>query len=336
MHGTQQHKLTKINAMPSKRRFNIPMVPTHSNPRYQGRNGFTQLPQTQDQQQEAFDHAMNTIRFQSVAPPSVEEIMSKDWSKERPPPQAVASTKKQIEDLKKERASVLNKLYDLVWVDYTLDQTHQKRSFNDLLDMEPQERKAHANSLGGMPIELTDEEIKTLVEVKKIHSAIATKHKPYPFCLPASPTPETLPSVSRVMYSYCKRLVALHRQLKDIEAEEEQRAYNVRRTAEERQRREEEAKRREEERFPVTHEEWKGKKPEYQKRIAHFFKLGEATHVKDPRTKMTSVQDKCVKDNRWDVKSVLKLMREYESSESFRSEIVVMNISQQTRDPRKA
>jgi hypothetical protein len=69
MHGTQQHKHKLTNAMPSKRRLNIPMVPTHSNPRYQGRNGFTQLPQTQEQQQEAFDHAMNTIRFQSVAPP---------------------------------------------------------------------------------------------------------------------------------------------------------------------------------------------------------------------------------------------------------------------------
>jgi hypothetical protein len=95
--------------------------------------------------------------------------MSKDWAKERPP-QTVASVKKQIEDLKKERPSVLTKLYDLVWVDYALDQTHQKRSYNDLLDMEPQERKAHANSLGGMPIELTDEEIKILVEVKKVHS----------------------------------------------------------------------------------------------------------------------------------------------------------------------
>ncbi|KAI3621964.1 hypothetical protein WG66_016064 [Moniliophthora roreri] len=320
----------------SKRRA-IPMIPTRFNSAYQGSNGFTQLPQTVDQQQEAFDHAMNILRFQSLPAVSVDDIMSKDWSKEKPPQETTVSIRQSIQDLKKERAQVLSRIYDLAWVDYCMDQAHREKSHNELLDMEPQERKAHANAMtgpDGMQIELTDEEIRTLKDVKSAQAALSTKHKSYPFSSPSSPSANALPSAARVMHSYAKRIINLQRRAKEVEEIEQQREYNIRRAAEERKRKEDEERRRQEERFPVTAVEWKLKKPDYQRRVAHFFKLGEGPG-KNPLTKMTPAQEKCVQQNHWDIELVQKLMKEYEKDESFQSDIMVTN-TQQTRDPRKA
>ncbi|EEB91865.1 hypothetical protein MPER_09709, partial [Moniliophthora perniciosa FA553] len=165
--------------------------------------------------------------------------------------------------------------------------------------------------------------------------ALSTKHKPYPFSSPSSPSSAALPSAARVMHSYAKRIINLQRRAKEVEEIEQQREYNIRRAAEERKRKEDEERRRQEERFPVTVAEWKSKKVDYQRRVAYFFKVGEGPG-KNPLTKMTPAQEKCVQQNKWDIDLVQKLMREYEKDESFRSELVVMNIAQQTKDPRRA
>ncbi|KAJ8084986.1 hypothetical protein AAF712_004564 [Marasmius tenuissimus] len=314
--------------------------------RYMGRNGFEEPPATPSQLQEAHEHALHVLKYYSVPPPSVSAITTQDWS--RPEPETASSLKKQIDDLKTSHAKALAAVCDSNVSDFHLDLKMLNESTNELLDMEPSERKQSVNEVRGelaMDVDFAAAQETQLREGKAAQRLIRTKIPPRPFPIYSTSirtreSANTIPNISRLRYTYLKRLIPLrksHKLLSIREKDEaEQRQYDRKRHLEEAQRKEDEERRQKEAKFPLTPSEYKQKPVDYRRRIAKFLCLG-ASAKKNDRG-LTPSQEKMMKDFRWVLEDVLPLVKTFETDAFFSSNVTAENISLQetTRDPRRA
>ncbi|KAK1224439.1 hypothetical protein PQX77_012661 [Marasmius sp. AFHP31] len=316
------------------------------NARYMYRNGFEEPPTTPSQLQEAHEHALHVLKYYSVPPPSVSTLTTQDWS--RPEPETASSLKKQIDDLKTSHAQALAAVCDSNVSNFHLDLKMLNESTNELLDMEPSERKRSVNEARGelaMDVDFAAAQENQLREGKAAQRLIRTKLPPHPFPIYSTSirtreSANTIPNINRLRYTYLKRLIPLrkrHELLLIREKDEaEQREYDRKRRLEEAQRKEDEERRKKEAKFPLTPLEYKQKPVDYRRRVAKFLCLGASAQKNDRG--LTPSQEKMLKDFRWMFEDVLPLVKTFEADAFFSSTITAENISLQniTKDPRIA
>ncbi|KAF9260849.1 hypothetical protein L218DRAFT_562921 [Marasmius fiardii PR-910] len=320
-----------------------PVTTRRPSTRYLNRDGFREPPVTLSQKEEVHAHALNVLRFYSVPPPSVDEILSKNWSQENADTSTIVN--EQIEDLEKRHSKAIAQLCDLTVTAYQKDRRYRNMSYNALLDLEPTERKKSVKEARG---DWAGETVFTVAEERGLSLAKAEQHKvhhkrvPYPLRSVYSRNPlRTLPTISRLRHSYLKRIIPMKQRrdkLKEKEEEAElQREYNERRLEEERMRKEEEERRRKAAQLPQSLDELKQKSVEMQRRVAKFLcSGGQLLGVRGSGSGLSPVQEKMLKEWNWTVEEVAFLRQTFANDATFASQMQAMNIANETipRDPR--
>ncbi|KAL0573257.1 hypothetical protein V5O48_008704 [Marasmius crinis-equi] len=255
-------------------------------------------------------------------------MTSKNWTRDRV--ETSSAYKNQIEELKKNHAKAVAEVCDSNVADYHVDTKYLNASYNELLDMEPSQRKKSVNEARGplaMDVDFALAQENELVEARAQQHSLRAKLLPHPFpmastairhktCGPAS----TIPNVSRLRYTYLKRIQHLktrHAELYKLEKDRaEQDEYNRTRREEDAKRKDDEERRRQEAQFPYTPMEWRKKTGDSQLRVARFLTLGSSG--KKNGAGLTLAQEKMLKTFGWKVEDVMPLVKIHEQ-DRFRS-----------------
>ncbi|KAF9058969.1 hypothetical protein BDP27DRAFT_1431979 [Rhodocollybia butyracea] len=323
--------------------------------KYKDHNGFTDKPTTLGQTLEVHEHAIEVLRLNTIKLPrqvkllafllqiisthglfSFDTIMNTDWTK--PEPETSLSVRKEIDELRKNHANLLSRIYDLNATEYLDDVEDRYRSRNEVYDEDPREwmKREITDNPNASFKNYTEDDVKEMIEVSDFQKNLYDSKPPYPFSL-TSPSPAHLPSISRHNHTYCTRLVALHKKLQRAQAHEEaQRKLEAERAEQERyneQRRQEEARRlaqlekdRLEKKFPETIEEFDSKPKDFQNLIIKFLNAG-------------TLQDKQLANNGWRKEDVKPLMKIFERDDRFRARVqslfIMMPKTAGSVDPRR-
>ncbi|KAG7100019.1 hypothetical protein E1B28_001805 [Marasmius oreades] len=268
--------------------------------------------------------------------------MSKDWT--RIDTETSSAVNEQIDDFERQHSKAMEQLCDSTVAAYHTDRHYRNMSYNELLDLEPHERKQSVKEARGewaMDTVFTATDERELSLAKSRQNQIHNKRVPYPFHSTYSRNPlRTLSTISRLRYSYLKRIIPMRvrrDELKEKERETElQREYNERRREEERKRWEEEERRRKAAQFPQSLEEFKQKGVDVQRRVARFLCLGDMFGHKGSESGLSPAQEKMLKEWKWTVEEVVPMKRIFATNKTFAAEMQALDIANQsvTRDPR--